>query len=709
MVLSRWLVALALAASLASCAGCADPQAETWDAGDFDAEVAADDAGSSPDAGAAKIDAGKPGDAGHDAGSPDAGPHDAGSPDTGPHDAGSPDAGSTDAGHPDSGSPDAGTPAPDAATPGPDAGSDAGAADSGVPFDAGAPGPGGCVDPHAGPFGTQLCGRNHWTWVEPQPQGQTLYAVWGASANDVWAAGVGGTILHYNGTSWSAEESGTCETLSGLWGTSATNLYAVGTLGTVLHRTAAGWSKLAAPTCNSLRLLWGSSVADVWIGGDKLFLYWDGQNLSAAPLTVANTYVEALSGLGSSDVWAIASGGLLHYDGRNWSTVATISQDLSSVLVADPSHVFAAGYSFAKSSSLVLTFPENDAAHPTEHDFYTSSSPALGGSSASDVWATNAQGAHHWNGSAWTYWPATTGYGELRDIWSAGPSEAWGAGTNGLLTHWNGAAWAEVTPPMHSNLGLWASSATDAWLATGKGMRHWDGTIWSGYSSGFFDAVWGTSSTDVWAVGLGALIHYDGTAWSTGNPAGLAHYYSVRGSGPNDVWTVGYQGKTAHWDGTAWTVKPSASSSTYANANDVWVGSPSNVWVASDDGMYRWNGSGWDRFLSTYGAFYKVWGSGGEVWAGGPGHLMHFDATTWWTEVIIDSYVFYRPLWGTGPNDVWVGRSGEFGAPNDIVHWDGLGWTRYRDVASSPIVAIHGIGSTVYAAGQGGELLKLGP
>ena len=35
-----------------------------------------------------------------------------------------------------------------------------------------------------------------------------LEGVWGTSASDVWAVGFGGTILHYNGTTWSSVSGG---------------------------------------------------------------------------------------------------------------------------------------------------------------------------------------------------------------------------------------------------------------------------------------------------------------------------------------------------------------------------------------------------------------------------------------------------------------------------------------------------------------------
>jgi len=65
-----------------------------------------------------------------------------------------------------------------------------------------------------------------------------LNDVWGSSANDIFAVGSGGTILHYNGSNWSAMTSGTIQGLNAVWGSSANDIFAVGSGGTILHYTS---------------------------------------------------------------------------------------------------------------------------------------------------------------------------------------------------------------------------------------------------------------------------------------------------------------------------------------------------------------------------------------------------------------------------------------------------------------------------------------
>jgi hypothetical protein len=69
---------------------------------------------------------------------------------------------------------------------------------------------------------------------------QTLYGIDAASCTDVYAVGANGTILRYNGASWSAQASGTTSLLSGVVirtnsdGTPR-DAWAVGHSGTILH------------------------------------------------------------------------------------------------------------------------------------------------------------------------------------------------------------------------------------------------------------------------------------------------------------------------------------------------------------------------------------------------------------------------------------------------------------------------------------------
>lgn len=92
-------------------------------------------------------------------------------------------------------------------------------------------------------------------WVPvPYPpvdhEGGALFKVWGSAADDVFAVGDRGLILHYNGSTWALEESGTSAVIIGIWGNPSDVVVAGGrSAGIVAHRLdgALPWDGRAFP------------------------------------------------------------------------------------------------------------------------------------------------------------------------------------------------------------------------------------------------------------------------------------------------------------------------------------------------------------------------------------------------------------------------------------------------------------------------------
>lgn len=81
-------------------------------------------------------------------------------------------------------------------------------------------------------------------WVQQHlsPGGPSLQSVWGTAVDDVFAVGEGGVILHYDGSSWSPQASGTAADLFEVSGSSSTDVYAVGRGSLVLHYDGTDWT-----------------------------------------------------------------------------------------------------------------------------------------------------------------------------------------------------------------------------------------------------------------------------------------------------------------------------------------------------------------------------------------------------------------------------------------------------------------------------------
>jgi hypothetical protein len=111
----------------------------------------------------------------------------------------------------------------------------------------------------------------------------TVYGVWGARPDDVYAVGSvsdrGGFIWHYDGTAWREvplpyadmprTPDGDVPGLFKVWGTSQGDVYVVGGLGTVLRSRAGGaFERLATGTTNRLFTVHGAGNTVVVVGGE---------------------------------------------------------------------------------------------------------------------------------------------------------------------------------------------------------------------------------------------------------------------------------------------------------------------------------------------------------------------------------------------------------------------------------------------------------
>jgi hypothetical protein len=553
----------------------------------------------------------------------------------------------------------------------------------------------GAADGASGPFtyaAVAGCSKDGWCWSTPTPQGSSLVSISGSSANDVWAVGDEGAIIHWDGNSWTEVPSG----LQTIW----------------------------VPTGgqSALRGVWSAGPGDAWAVGDAI-LHWDGTSWSVAVAPVPNVFWQAVWGAGPSDVWIVgyaqpgtagATGrAAMHWDGNQWTTTH------------------------------VETGPEPPS---------FTSLVAVWGTGHGDVWTLDDQrGLFHWDGQSWT----TVSTGQLpgigRAIWGTSSSDLWiGAVANAWPSHWNGQD-ADVHVDASGEIyGLWGSGADDVWAVgnssaagdlvqdpyeDGGVILHWNGQAWDPMPStgaGNLYGVWGSRSEDVWAVGEGGdIVHWDGRAWSA--PAGPPHVvlFSIWGSGPNDVWAFGYDEMgigALRWNGQTWarsellgaaalgagegfSTKPVAAWG--SGSDDIWVAAigptepPGGIPPVNSPPpaslFLHWNGHAWSRDSSLDAQVVAsmqvaaMWGNGpNDVWAVGSvesegvsGAAVHWDGTRWSAVTTLSSTDLanrFVSVWSSSSNDVWIGTEG------GVLHWDGQSWA--QPISGGSGYAVGGSGPT---------------
>jgi hypothetical protein len=101
-----------------------------------------------------------------------------------------------------------------------------------------------------------------------------LFAAWGLG-DELWTAGDNGTLLHFDGTEWHLENSGTTSRLEAIFGFAPNDIWAAGDNATVLHFDGDVWSRIdVGPYGGHLKAIWGAAPDDVWIGGERTMLHW---------------------------------------------------------------------------------------------------------------------------------------------------------------------------------------------------------------------------------------------------------------------------------------------------------------------------------------------------------------------------------------------------------------------------------------------------
>lgn len=176
------------------------------------------------------------------------------------------------------------------------------------------------------------CNGTSWTNLNKAIAGD-INAIWGSGPHDVYAVDGSGHILHYDGSDWSVIRNAS-GLLYGIWGTAGNNIYAVGlggATGTILHYNGGTWSSMASNSAATLYDVWGSGPNDIYAvgtdytggGNSPAILHFDGTTWSAmsGPADVA---LQAVWGSGANDVYAVSYQGTILYKGtaRNMGSVA---------------------------------------------------------------------------------------------------------------------------------------------------------------------------------------------------------------------------------------------------------------------------------------------------------------------------------------------------------------------------------------------------
>lgn len=302
-----------------------------------------------------------------------------------------------------------------------------------------------------------------------------LGAIAGTAANDVWAKALDG-FTHWDGTAWSTPQP------AGAIAKMTVDL-AVGPNGRIHRRSGQTWTQESGfgPSYPLSALCAFPDDTALAFGSGGMLRYRDGvvEDLGHAPISD----VQGAWCASATDVWAISSYALQHYDGAAWSQAIDVG--------AEPVGVW--------------------------------------GSSATDLWAvTQSSDAFHGGpayvvhstGGAWTIATSITiadnGFAlDLTAIGGSGPHDVWAVGEMGTAAHFDGTAWTRFDFPGQQSISAISVAPDGTPFALG------DGSVWTRRNNawvligGSVGNLVARAANDVWGTDASAnLWHYDGATWT---------------------------------------------------------------------------------------------------------------------------------------------------------------------------------------------------
>ena len=236
-------------------------------------------------------------------------------------------------------------------------------------------------------FAPKICSADGFCWDSPTLPGKTLNGVFGTDPKNVWVVGGSGTIRRWNGTTWTAQNSGTANYLSGVWGSDANNVWAVGNAGTILKWTGTAWTAQNSVTTSFLNGVWGSDANNVWAVGDGgKIVKWNGTAWIAQTSGTANS-LYGVWGSDANNVWAVGDGGTIRrWNGTTWAAQTSgVATRLYSVWGSDANNVWSVG-----SAGTILK--GNGTAWAAQNSGITQNLIGVWGKDANNVWAVGVCG-----------------------------------------------------------------------------------------------------------------------------------------------------------------------------------------------------------------------------------------------------------------------------------------------------------------------------
>ena len=197
-----------------------------------------------------------------------------------------------------------------------------------------------------------------WSRVETgYAKNENLLAVAFANENEGWFTGSHGIILHYNNGTWTQEDAQTQESLYSLAVTRAKTVWVVGSNATILTFNGVSWGKMTTSSEGTTQSpvtvaddLYGVNFSDQnngWAVGNRgTILRYDGTKWAPYPGSPSTERLNSVSCISNVQAWIVgAFGTILSFNGTVWNKQgnAFSGVDLYDIFMKDESDGWVAG------------------------------------------------------------------------------------------------------------------------------------------------------------------------------------------------------------------------------------------------------------------------------------------------------------------------------------------------------------------------------
>ncbi len=181
--------------------------------------------------------------------------------------------------------------------------------------------------------------------------GLPIHGVYASSPTDVWAATIG-TILHYNGTTWSSAYVADDDSMAAVWGSGPSNVFTVGPHGNIARFNGSSWSTaIVNPPSGATGYhgIFGISANNIdAVGNGGLVEHWNGSSWSFQARTGTGNLRGVWGGVTTQNYYAVADDrtAYLNPGGAGWRPLAFTpanAKGLQSVFGTAPNNVWAGG------------------------------------------------------------------------------------------------------------------------------------------------------------------------------------------------------------------------------------------------------------------------------------------------------------------------------------------------------------------------------